>query len=390
MARNYDIVRETELTSHIWRTAKKRVFLRPIDTNSRILAPKQWEVNETYLPGAVVADENGDLWISWRADNYGNEPGATNAWDSYYGPMAVQQWSEDVSYNAGELVWKQGASAGTFVVYLSLATSNTDTPDTATAWSATTTYGLNDRVSYGGNFWRSIISNNLNLTPAEPPNDYSDSVEYDDGDTVVASDGFIYEATTNDTIGVDPIDDDGTFWTKGIVAAWSMDPELFSASPKWMPLYADLTNVPGDWLYIKGNKNVFRLPANILRRARLNYRERRAPDDYVPMGDYIVSSDAQITLDFCANIKDVSKMDTLLCEVIAAKLAWTTCEKLTGSRALLSDLVSIHKKYIFDASAINAIEMGPEEPDEDEFILVREYGGASSGFSQASTNWWGW
>lgn len=385
MSSVYDKMREAELRRNIWKCAKKRTLLRPISDSARLLAPREWEDQETYLPGSVVADGNGGLWLSWRADNYGNEPGASDAWDAYNGPMTVDAWSSSTTYSAGEIVYAPASYDGSFVIYYSLENSNSDNPETSTAWAIGTTYGLNDRVSNGGFMWRSLITLNLGVTPAEPPADYSEGVTYDDGDTATASDGYVYEATTNGTIAVDPIDDDGTFWTRGVPAAWSKDPLQWSASKKWLPLFSDMTNVPGEWRTVATRgEAVYHQPAGFLRRARFLAHIRQAPDGTEIIGKFITGPGTIMTLEFVANLKDVRAMDAMLCEGLAARMAIATCKKLTG--AIDQNLASIYGKFMGDARAVNAVEMPPEEPDEDEYLLVREEGSGGM-FSNAGNNY---
>ncbi len=389
----YDKLREAELEGHIWRFAKRKVLLRPVTQTSRLLKPAQWNINETYLPGAIVSDVNGSIWISWLADNFGNEPGISDAWDAYYGPMAVDQWAPNVGYFAGELVWKQATFPGSFAIFMSTKFGNNDTPDVTTPWSATTVYGLNDRAFSGGSLWRSLITNNLNITPADIPNAYSSGTIYAAGNTVTASDGFVYTCVSNNTIGIDPTIDDGTFWTHGVAAAWSRVPAQFAASGNWLPLFSDMIDLGPEWQFaipsniISGQAlNAFRFPAGVGRHARLGYRFRQGPDDYEPHGDYITSADAQILWEFMADIKDVRKMDAMFCEALAARIALATCKKLTGSEAALPNLASIYNKWILLAASVNGIEMGPEEPDEDEYLTVRT--GGPGGFTSGATNWW--
>lgn len=388
ISRVYDQLREAELQRNVWYFAKRKVVLRPLSVSSRLLAPKLWQTNETYLPGAIVKDANGDIWISWLADNYGNEPGVSDAWDSYFGPMTVELWSSGTTYFPGELVYKAGAYAGSFVVFLSLADSNSDNPDTTTAWAATTTYGLNDRAYSGGFTWRSLITLNLNVTPAVPPADYSSGVTYGTGNTATASDGFIYTATTPATIGVDPVTDDGTFWTRGAAAAWSKTPAQYDASAKWLPVFSDMTNLGNEWLYVGINstsRNVYRAPAGSLRMARIGYRDRLAAHDYEPHGEYITSGAGIMVREFIANIKDVRKMHAMFCEGLAIRIAMGTAKKITGSDSEIATLASLYNKFMNEARTINGIEMGPEEPDEDEFLVIRE--GGDGGYSNGGNNY---
>lgn len=388
----YDKLREAEFERNVWRFAKRKVWLRPVTPTSRLLQPEQWNVNETYLAGSIVADPNGDLWITWQNENYGNEPGVTAAWDSYYGPMAVDQYNSAIAYNAGELVWQASATAGAFVIFLSTQAPNSETPNVADAWASTTLYGLEDRVLYSGTLWRSLITVNQNITPVEPPAVYSSGVIYNAGDKTVAGDGFVYAATTNATIDIDPLDDDGTFWTKGVAAAWTAVPTQFSASNGWLPIFANMVSMGAESLYVTPQSengralNAFRFPAGIERRARITYRQKAAADDWEPHGDYITSSLAMLLYEFVANIKDVRKMDAMFCEGLALRIALETCERLTGSDTKIQILNGRYNKVMIEARAINGIEEGPEEPDTDEYLTVRE--GGYSGYSDATTNFW--
>lgn len=388
----YDKMREAELERNVWNFAKKKVVLRPVTATSRLIAPRAWVSTETYLPGAIVADDNGDLWISWLADNLNNEPGVSSAWDGYFGPAAIDVYDSTVSYYAGELVYKATSGVkGGFAIFMSSTASNTAAPDTGTAWSATATYGLNDRVLSGGYMWRSLITLNLNITPAVPPNDWFAAGTYSIANTAVGSDGFIYTSVINGNIDHDPVGDNGTKWTKGDAAAWSRDPEPYTSAGTWLPIFSDMTNMPGDATYVgqtsvTGVKNVFRAPNGGLRQARLGYRNRLLPNDYEPHGDYITSGDAIILVEFVANVRDVTKMHSMFCEGLAIRIALATCKKLTGSENAIATLASEYNKFMNEARTINAIEAGPEEPDEDEYITTRR--GGNGGFSDASTFWW--
>lgn len=387
----YDKLREAELRRNVWKFAKRRTYVRAITATSRLLRPRAWVENETYLPGAIVADANGALWISWEADNYQNEPGVSDKWDAYYGPMAIDAWSASTSYAAGEVVYKAATYDGSFAVFLSTSPSNSDDPDDTTAWAIGTTYGLNDRVYFGGAMWRSLISLNTGISPVEPPADWSEGVTYDTATKVTASDGFVYTCTTDDTTDVDPISDDGTFWTRGVAAAWTAAPGQYTSSPKWLPIFADMVNVPGDWLYSAGGNgsSVYRIPSGFLRRSRLFSSQRQAADGTEPIGNYITGTGNVLLLEFVANVRDVRLMDPMFCEGLALRIAFGTCEKLTQSSGKLQNLVSEYTKFMSEARTVNGIELPPEEADEDEYLLVQRQGaGAYGGFSNAGTKWW--
>lgn len=378
VSRVYDKLRQAELQRNLWRFSRKKAFLRPLSSTCRLLAPHAWVEGETYLPGSIVADTNGDLWISFEPDNQGNEPGVSPVWDAYFGQMALDAYDAEITYRAGELVYAPLASAGSFGIFLSLEDDNDDDPETSTAYVSTTTYGLNDRVSSGGFIWRSLITLNLGITPAVAPADYSAGTTYNSGSTAVASDGYIYTCTTNGTVGVDPVTDDGTFWTKGAAAAWAKTPTQFSASKKWLPIFADMTNLPIEWMYVAagetslaGRRSVFRLPAGYLRSTRTGRRIAMARTDHDPVGDYIVSADANILLEFGGDIVDVRKMHALYCEGLACRIAEAICIPLTQDKTLLASITSEYAHFMGEARIVNAIEVGEHEPEEDELITVR-------------------
>lgn len=390
----YDMMREAEMERNVWAFSKRKVILRAITATSRLLAPQLWNIRETYLPGAIVADANGDLWISWKADNYGNEPGVSAVWDSYFGPLSIDAWASGTTYYAGELVYRAISPTGAFGIFLSRKQTNSDTPDTSTPYSATATYGLNDRVSYLGSQWRSLITLNLGIVPVQPPANWSDGVTYTTGSTVVATDGFVYTGLPGVPAGLDPMDDDGTFWTRGVAAAWSADPVQYAASGNWLPIYANMINMPDEWLYVAptstqsgGGKSVFRYPNGALRRTKVGYRNPHIPDDFEPHGDYLTSRDTVILLEFAANIRDVRKMHAMFCEGLAVRLALSTCKALTGAEPNNTALGAEYKTFMTEARLVNAIDVGPEEPDEDEYVTVR--GGGDGGFTNGSTNYWG-
>lgn len=378
----YDKVRQGELRAHVWRFAKRRVFVRPITATSRLLVGKPWQINETYSPGSIVSDADGRVWVSWTPENYGNEPGVSAVWDTYIGPAAVDEWVSTISYFAGEVVYKKATYDGSFALFMSLQGSNTDNPDTSTPWSATATYGLDDRVSSGGSNWRSLITFNRNVTPADVPNAWSVGVTYATSATALARDGFVYIAGVGVPVGLDPVLDDGSFWTRSVVGGWSRVPTAYTASGKWLPLYSNMINMPLDYLTLgprftdptlqSNGQGVFRTPYGYLRNSRPSTGGRPVTrDDHDPVGDWILSNDGIILLEFCADIRNVKVMDALFCNAFAARLAFDACIPLTQDKSLLADISAEYNKFMGQAATVNGIEVGPQEPDEDDLISCR-------------------
>lgn len=304
----YDKVRRAELRRNVWRFAVRKAVLRAIDTTTMLLVPSAWDSTKTYLPGAIVADDNGQMWLSMTPDNVNNEPGVTDAWDMYFGPMSVSLYDSTQAYFAGELVYKLGAVAGSYQVYISMQSSNEDDPATATAWDSTVTYKQDDTVSYSGSQWRSLIPVNLNVTPADGPAAYDNTATYSAAQTVTGSDNFIYSSVAGSNTGHDPVTDGGVHWTNTNVAnGWSRTPTLTASSIKWMPLTATLGNLA--FIYPIGSgpssqgatRNVFRLPAGYLRVApqdpkagsmsNLGASTALTYTDWLFEGDYIVSAE---------------------------------------------------------------------------------------------------
>jgi hypothetical protein len=203
-------------------------------------------------------------------------------------------------------------------------------------------------------------------------------VAYAATNKVVGSDGYLYTAA-QDNSGVDPVSDDGTNWTNtNQPIAWRSEPEIYGASNDWLPVYCGLRNVELDALMlnigtsVSASASIFRRPAGFLREARLTPLLRVRRPDHEEFGDYFSSTDGPvITMNFCADITKVKRMDAMFCEGLAAHMGIEACEPLTQSRGKIADIVSKYKQYMSDARAVNAIEQGPEEPDEDDWITIR-------------------
>jgi hypothetical protein len=170
----YDKLRQAELRRNVWRFATRRTVIRPITTTTLQIAPSAWSSTLLYLPGAIVSDANGSLWISTQAENLNNQPGQSGAWDQYFGPLTADIYDPTQAYNAGELVYMflQGAGsigAAGYVVFQSQTNFNLQTPASSFPgpWSSTTTYAAGQQViGLDNNIYMSLINNNLNIQPA--------------------------------------------------------------------------------------------------------------------------------------------------------------------------------------------------------------------------------
>jgi hypothetical protein len=178
IAFNYGKLRTAELQRNTWRFSRKEVALRPLDTNTMLLAPTLWNNAVTYFVGSIVQDANGSLWKSVLPNNLSNQPGLTNppAWVPYFGPLTVQPFDSSVGYFDGELVYTLKGD-GTYNVYLSLTNGNAVHPAMPNMWSATTIYKIDDVVA--------VVPN------------WSSGPTYVQGQTVLYTDGNVYSSLTN-------------------------------------------------------------------------------------------------------------------------------------------------------------------------------------------------
>jgi hypothetical protein len=160
------------------------------------------------------------------------------------------------------------------------------------------------------------------------------------------------------------------------------------SSSIWAPLYASLTSF--NFVYPLGTgplsqemtKNVFRLPAGYLRQAPQDPKAGRysflgAPayntdNDWVFEGKFLLSQcPTPIILRFVADVMRVNDMDDMFCEGLAARIGLETCETITNSTAKQQTCNNAYAKFMGEARTANAIEIGPIEPPEDDYIACR-------------------
>lgn len=342
----YGKLREAELRRNVWCFATKRAVLRAVDANTLILTPGMWVAGTTYFQGSIVASENNSLWISRIHQNLGNQPENSLTWEPYFGPMTVSAWSSGTSYLAGDLVYTQ-TGLGTARVYLSLQSGNSDNPATATAWSATVTYDQDQIVTFSSVAYISLEELNTNHQPNVSP----------------------------------------TFWATSFVGGTGSNKWLQIGGPEFPDgVGVDKLNI----IYPLGagpssqssSRNIYRMPNSFLRMAPQDPKAGSmsylgAPsgllyDDWLVEGDYLLTADAgPIALRFVANFNDVSRMDPMFCEGLAARIAAEVCQPVTQSTALLGASWKIYKDVMDEARVANAIEIGSDEPPIDDYIACR-------------------
>lgn len=358
-------------------------------------APSQWKQNTTYSNDTVVVDYPdwaigttyaagntvnylGSNYISLAAGNAGNEPDISpTKWVLVPAIIAPQYYNSTATYAQNNWVTYLGIN------YVSLQNNNLgNTPSSSpTFWIA----------QQAATYYVSLIDFNLNNDPSLAPALWASGTTYGAGASVGASNGLIYTSVGAGNLGHDPtLDIAGTYWTNtGVLNPWTTVNNFGKANTQWlqllsvvikdMPIIYPLGAGPVFQTY---SKNIYRLPANFLRRAPQDPKAGSvsflgAPtglmyDDWELEGNYIVTREVYpIVLRFVADVVDVTQFDDMFCEGLGARMGMETCERLTQSTAKMSGISAMYRQFMTEARMVNGIETGPTEPPEDSYITCR-------------------
>lgn len=250
------------------------------------------------------------------------------------------------------------------------------------AYAAGTTYAVGDIVSYSDpvdnktHWFLSNQSSNTGNTPTSgsPWEDYSGPV------TVSA-----YDSTIGFYTGELVYDGSNNVW----ISLVSANTNALSEGTNWHELSGGTLQAL-NIIYPIGSgpssddttKNIYRLPYGYLREAPQDPRagSLRALGastsliytDWRYEGPYIVSAAVDpIIYRFVADWTDVSTMDPMFCEGLAARIGYEICEPITQSTAKMQMLTAEYKLCMSEARLVNGIETGPTEPPEDDYISCR-------------------
>lgn len=351
ISRCYDKLRDAELRRNVWTFATRKTVLYPLSTSSRwILQIDDWDAASEYAPGSLVK-YNSEIYFAKRGagGSTGNPAGDTFNWGQYFGPLVVNPWvsssannSSNNGYWAGDLVYTPG-NAG-YAVYMSLASANTDDPTNIPAWSATTTYGFYDTVTYLSVTYQSLKTLNLNVIPT--------------------NDGINWQTVPVDQVTVL----NGSKWLR-LTGVFLEDLKYvypIGAGPVEQTEYNNVYPLPNNFLREApqdpkaGSVNYLGAPSN------LSY------NDWVYENGFLISGWAwPIIYRFVASVNDVSKMDAMFCEGLACRIAMETCEALTQSTAKVQAIGAFYKEFMGEARIVAGIEQGPTEPPLDDYLQCR-------------------
>lgn len=390
----YGKMRRAELRRNAWRCAVKMAVLRAIDPNTRLLTPALWSPTSTYFANSIVTDQNNNLWISNTPNNLNNDPLASLTWEPYFGPLTVMLYTTATSYFAGEMVYTTPGD-GTARTYLSLQDGNSDDPAVATPYAAAVVYTKNQVVTFASVAYMSLIDFNTGNSPSSSPAPWVSTTTYAAGNAVAGSDGVKYISIAAGNAGNDPTIDGGLNWTNtGVLAPWTTVFTGGAGSDKWLQIGGaefsagvalaslGVAYSPGtgpSWQ--SSTRNVYRLPNGFLRLAPQNPKgtatwlggpSGNAYNDWNLQGDTLITGDSgPIPLRFVADLTDVRRMDDLLCVTLGYRVAIAVCETLTQSASQLTNIEKAYSVFRNDAATVNAIEMGYDDPPDDEYVTVR-------------------
>lgn len=432
----YDKLRRAELRRNVWQFAIRNACIRPITAGSTMfLSPTLWSSTTTYALGAIVSDAMGAPWQSRSQDNLNQSPGNSSAWELYAGPLTADPYDTTgtTGYLSGEMVYETPGD-GTYTVYMSLTSNNSQDPRSPSNWVATTqyskdqvvlyyaawaigtTYAAGDGVSYNGIYYVSLAAANVGnepdtattkwvaVTTTISPPYYSATTAYVIGQFVTYS-GLNYVcilATTGN------LPTDATYWAAQAVGttyaslidfnlnnnpvtattAWTATNPFGNANTTWLQVAVQLIDIQITYPLGSGpptqtfTRNIYRLPANFLRKAPqdpkmgsvsyLGAPSGRMYDDWNLQGPYLVTREVYpISLRFVADITDVTTMDDMFCEGLAARIGLEVCERLTQSTSKLAGIAAQYRQFMSDARIVNGIETGPTEPPLDDWIACR-------------------
>jgi hypothetical protein len=397
----YDKLRAAELRRNIWTFAIKKCVMRPIDATYGLVTPGTWDATKTYLLGSLVVF-NSIIYQARKAVPLNQEPDINPTyWAEAFVSLAAGPWSLQQSSNAPQ-PWSSGINYAQNAVvvgsdnfqYYSIANGNlgnNPVTDGGVHWQKTGPAGVG-RGYFAGEVvytqtagaapqvFISLANNNNDIPTAAPPAFVSTQV-YTAGQTVTYS-ATVYQSTTDFNVGNTPT---GT-------GAWIVQPATqpdLMAGDNWLLLgAATLSSL--NIIYPLGTgpsnqaatRNIFKLPNGFLREApqdpkagSTNYLgapSGLAYDDWTFEDGYIISRQVDpMTFRFGADVRDVTTMDPMFCELLGARIALECVEAVTQSAEKLQTIASTYAKFGGEARTVNGIETGSTEPETDDYITCR-------------------
>jgi hypothetical protein len=386
--RAYDKDRLAELRRNFWTFATFQTVLRAVDSTTLLIVPDAWSTLLGYASGSIVSHD-GQLWWTTETANVGEEPGVSDAWQSYFGPLTASAYDDETKYWASELVYLTD-DYGRTTVFASRINNNMAEPSAPDEWDAEVAYATGAVVqATDGFYYMNLVPVNLNHDPLDSPAPFNASTTYAAGDTVGGIDGKIYTSVQGSNAGHEPTTDNGTWWTTDDrLWLWSSAFSQPITGSVWVAQRATLKNLNLGYpigtgpLSVPAQRYIFRLPNGFLRTApqspkQGDYAFLGAPsapnlNDWIFQGNYLITNYPQpLNIRFIANVTNIPRMDPMFLEGLSARIALNMCEVITQSNTKKAALGQFYTEYMREARLVNAIEAGEIQPPEDLYITVR-------------------
>lgn len=403
----YDKLRQAELRNNLWRFATKRTMLYALGVSTYLWTPPNYNAATSYSLGSIVVDAGGTWWQSKTNANLGNTPAPGNNWQTYFGPDSCQPFFTTAqSAPAAPAIFTTAGGSLPQQTYFVKVTYTGSSGETAASGESQITAPQNTVLNVtspsavagatGFNVYVSNSSNTEMLQNSTPINLGSNWTE----------------PTTGLIFGIRP--PSGALTTTASPTISTSSAGFFQGDLTSFngAVYLSLVNVNNDvpptvnWLAVNGTiapleilyplgvgpasdtttRNAFRLPHGFLRQAPSSPKGAANPwlgsprgnlrEDWVFEGNYIVSSEiAPIMMRFVAEFVDVPDMDPMFCEMLAARIAEETGPLLVQDPTMWPEILANVQRHYgterFKAVAVDAIEIGPVDPDLDDFITCR-------------------
>jgi hypothetical protein len=337
----YHILRRAELRRNVWTFSVRRVALRAIDTNSKQVTFAAWAVGTTYAQNQIVLGTDGQIWQSRVAGNLAHDPATPNYtyWELYFNTTIAAEFVTD--------------------------------------YQSSITYAIGDHTVGSDDQVYVAILVALNHDPVSSPTYWAVAADQDPSDDTEATDTSFYA---------------GELVFVGDRVYRSLqngNEDDVLSSNKWLRITSAtvaLTNIvypigSGPFSDV-ASRNIFQLPNGFIREAPqapragstlfLGAPGALAYTDWERGGNYLLSTNTgPIVYRFAADVNDPMQFDPMFVEGFGSRIALETCEPITQSTEKLKAIAGEYKTFMGEARTVNAIEQGPTEPPEDDYITCR-------------------
>lgn len=342
-----------------------------------------WSSLTTYTAGQGVSFTDGNYYCSLANGNINHAPSPSSAfWTviplppsvTFAPGTAIGEWSSTLTYSKGTIVDYGGIQ----FVMIANSSLNQIPVGSPGAWAQLT----------NGTLYLSLIDVNRNNQPDQAAANWSSGTTYAIGNTVNGSDNNTYTSLANGNLNNNPVFDGGVHWSITKLTPWTSTFVGGQGSNQFMGLTTALTDTPIFYPIGSGpisqstTKNVYKLPANFLRKAPIDpkagsHSQLGAPtslwyDDWDFESNYLITRQSDpIVLRFVTDIVDVRRFHDLFAEALACKIALEVCETLTQSTARSQWLNAQYERIRLRAVLANGILTGAEEQPMDDYLAVR-------------------